>query len=132
MENLEKKPNKEEIFNNIFSSEQKNKKTKKRNRKKWQAEPTEFSELLRKARTKHIGFTQTLVSDNAKIPRNRLSQWETGAKLPSHDNLEKLIKYYESRRIIDFYTAKKLRLLHNKETVRKNLLNFKFMGYFKD
>ena len=49
-----------------------------RKRKKWIAKPTEFSEALRLARTKHRGFTQKSVSEATGIPRPRLSEYETG------------------------------------------------------
>ena len=65
-----------------------------RKRKKWIAKPTEFSEALRLARTKHRGFTQKSVSEATGIPRPRLSEYETGARVPSYKTMYKLTRYY--------------------------------------
>ena len=64
-----------------------------RKRKKWIAKPTEFSEALRLARTKHRGFTQKSVSEATGIPRPRLSEYETGARVPSYKTMYKLTRY---------------------------------------
>lgn len=96
---------------------------KKRKSKKWKAEETDFSKLLKKTRCKHVGFTQQMVANYAKVPRCRISQWENGAKIPSKKNLDKLIKYYTERSVIDFYTEKILRSLHARAVDEKKLRN---------
>ena len=100
---------------------------KKRKRKKWKAEETDFSKLLKKIRTKHIGFTQQLVATYAGVPRCRISEWESGSRVPSKINLDKLIKYYYDRDVIDFSVERNLRQLHRTAVLEKRLKNFPCM-----
>ena len=73
-----------------------------RNRKKWIAKPTRLSEGLRLARTRHKGFTQKSVAEVTGIPRPRISEYETGARIPSQKTLNKLLRYYLDRQLISF------------------------------
>lgn len=98
-----------------------------RNRKKWTPKPTEFSELLKKARTRHHGFTQKSVSEATGIPRARISQYETGARIPSKKNIEKLSLYYFRIDLISFKELNMLRGEWNIAARKKNLLNFPCM-----
>lgn len=81
-----------------------------RNRKKWIAKPTKFSEGIRLARTRHKGFTQKSVAEVTGVPRPRISEYETGARIPSQKTLNKLLRYYLDRQLISF--AKPADMLH--------------------
>ena len=98
-----------------------------RNRKKWTPKPTEFSEKLKKARTGHHGFPQTSVSEATGVPRARISQYETGARVPSKKNLEKLINYYFRINLINFKELTMIRCEWNIEARNKHVANFPCM-----
>lgn len=98
-----------------------------RNRKKWTPKPTEFSEKLKKARTGHHGFTQKSVSEATGVPRARISQYETGARVPSKKNLEKLINYYFRINLINFKELTMIRCEWKIEARNKHVANFPCM-----
>lgn len=52
-----------------------------------------FAEKLRKAR-KNTGFTQEEVSEETKIPRSTLANYELGRTEPDIENLGILIDFY--------------------------------------
>lgn len=98
-----------------------------RNRKKWTPRPTEFSEKLKKARTGHHGFTQKYVSEVTGVPRARISQYETGARIPSKKNLETLLNYYFRVDLISFKELVMIRSEWNREAINKHVANFPCM-----
>ena len=100
-----------------------------RNRKKWLAEPTKFSEGLKLARTKHRGFTQKAVSEATGVPRPRISEYETGAKIPSPKTLDKLLRYYLDVRLISFYEYPRIKSDWSEAVRDKHIANF---PYIKD
>ncbi len=102
---------------------------KKRNRKKWKAKPTELSESLKAARKSHIGYRQIDIADATGVPRSKISRYESGAQIPSKENLEKLIRYYFRNNFISFQELTKIRGEHCAAVQEKRINGFKIMGY---
>lgn len=98
-----------------------------RKRKKWIAKPTEFSEAIRLARTKHRGFTQKAVSEATGIPRARLSEYETGARVPSYKTMYKLTRYYLDIELIHISNYGRVQSSWHEAARNKHLLNFPYM-----
>ena len=93
-----------------------------RKRKKWIAKPTEFSEALRLARTKHRGFTQKSVSEATGIPRPRLSEYETGARVPSYKT-----RYYLDIGLIHVSNYGNIKCSWREAVRDKHVTNFPYM-----
>ena len=98
-----------------------------RNRKKWIAEPTKFSEGIRLARTGHKGFTQKSVAEVTGVPRPRISEYETGARLPSQKTLDKLLRYYLDVGLISIGEHIRIKTEWNIAAREKHILNFPYM-----
>lgn len=92
-----------------------------RKRKKWIAKPTEFSEALRLARTKHRGFTQKSVSEP------RLSEYETGARVPSYKTMYKLTRYYLDIGLIHVSNYGNIKCSWREAVRDKHVTNFPYM-----
>lgn len=98
-----------------------------RKRKKWIAKPTKFSEALRLARTKHRGFTQKSVSEATGIPRPRLSEYETGARVPSYKTMYKLTRYYLDIGLIHVSNYGNIKCSWREAVRDKHVTNFPYM-----
>ena len=98
-----------------------------RNRKKWIAKPTRLSEGLRLARTRHKGFTQKSVAEVTGIPRPRISEYETGARIPSQKTLNKLLRYYLDRQLISFAKYVEIKTDWNGACQEQHVENFPYM-----
>ena len=98
-----------------------------RNRKKWIAKPTRLSEGLRLARTRHKGFTQKSVAEVTGVPRPRISEYETGARVPSYKTMYKLTRYYLDIGLIHVSNYGNIKCSWREAVRDKHVTNFPYM-----
>ena len=61
------------------------------------------------------------------IPRPRISEYETGARIPSQKTLNKLLRYYLDRQLISFAKYVEIKTDWNGACQEKHVENFPYM-----
>lgn len=85
--------------------------------------PTNFSRALKAARSSSSSYTQQKVGQETGIPRCKLSQYETGAKIPKESTFYRLLKYYRESGLINQSQQRELVIFYAEVVQEQHLEN---------